>query len=96
MIISILSLVLIVGLYVYLYLFYRHIETKHIKVDSAIKKINDRIDGIFVIDAPMENEASKIDSNEVDIGDADRIAKDVKLSVEGGDTQVPPGYVEKT
>ena len=62
----------------------------------SLDKIHTRIDGIFTIDAPEPNEAVKVNTNEVDLSETEsfQIPKDVKLDVEGGDVQTPPGFEE--
>ncbi len=48
-------------------------------------------------DKPEKNHVTEENLNEVDYTDGMALPKDVKVEVEGGDTQVPPGYatVEK-
>lgn len=50
--------------------------------------------GLFV-DKPAKNQVSEEDTNEVDYNENVFVPKDVKVEIEGGDTQVPPGYDEK-
>ena len=63
----------------------------------SINKVHSRIDKIFTVDAPEPNDATKVDTNEIDLGETDsfQIPKDVKLDIEGGDMSVPPGFEEK-
>ena len=66
-------------------------------VNNSLKSIHLRIDKIFTIDAPEPNEAVKVNTNEVDLAETDsfQIPKDVKLDIEGGDSNTPPGFEEK-
>lgn len=62
----------------------------------SVNKIHSRIDKIFTIDVPSPNDAIKIDTNEVDLSTTDmQVPKDVKLDLEGGDSNTPPGFEEK-
>ena len=64
--------------------------------ESSIKLIHTRIDKIFTIDAPEPNEAIKTNTNEIDLSTTDmQVPKDVKLDIEGGDSNTPPGFEEK-
>lgn len=64
--------------------------------ESSIKLIHTRIDKIFTIDAPEPNEAVKTNTNEIDLSTTDmQVPKDVKLDIEGGDSNTPPGFEEK-
>lgn len=63
---------------------------------SAVLQVERRIDKIFTIDVPSENEATKSVANDIEISEDNPIGlpKDVKFQIEGGDTQTPPGYKE--
>ena len=64
--------------------------------ESSIKLIHTRIDKIFTIDAPEPNEAVKTNTNEIDLSTTDmQVPRDVKLDLEGGDSNTPPGFEEK-
>ena len=62
----------------------------------SINKVHLRIDKIFTIDAPEPNEAVKSNPNEIDLSTTDmQVPNDVKLDLEGGDSNTPPGFEEK-
>lgn len=64
---------------------------------TSINKVHSRVDKIFTVDAPEPNDATKADTNEIDLSESDsfQIPRDVKLDIEGGDMSVPPGFEEK-
>lgn len=64
---------------------------------SEVKKLHDRIDGIFVVDKPSPNEATQAapEDDQLNENSIVNVPKDLKFEVEGGDSQVPPGYIEK-
>lgn len=65
-------------------------------VNLSLKQIHFRIDKIFTIDAPEPNDAVKTNTNEIDLSTTDfQVPKDVKLDIEGGDSNIPPGFEEK-
>ena len=67
------------------------------ELSQSLDKVHKRIDQIFVVDIPSPNEATNKDPNEIDLSETDshQIPKDVKLDVEGGDSQTPPGFEVK-
>ena len=76
--------------------FFNKVNERLLNFEKSIGKIHGRIDQIFTVDIPTENEASKPVPNDVELSENNPLSlpKDVKFSVEGGDTQVPPGFKE--
>lgn len=70
------------------------LSTLYKNISVEIRKLHSRIDQIFVVDRPSANEATKT----VDMGDdfneqnAIDLPPHLKFELEGGDSQVPPGY----
>jgi hypothetical protein len=63
-------------------------------LQGEMKKVHERIDKIFVIDTPQENEAAKKDDEGVEFSEGSPLdlSKDIKIEVEGGDTTTPPEF----
>ena len=72
------------------------VNVKIAQIELRILNLHKRIDQIFVIDKPQENEAMKEDPNEVELSEQNLmgVPSDVKFSVEGGDSAIPPGFKE--
>lgn len=90
---SLLSILLFIKLHVD---FSKGVSKRLENAESSLDKVHKRIDQIFTVDIPAENEASKPVPNDVDISEDNplNLSKDIKFQIEGGDTQVPPGYKE--
>lgn len=89
-------LLLIVAGFSFLSYFVYKLSKEISSLESSIKLIHTRIDKIFTIDAPEPNEAVKTNTNEIDLSTTDmQVPRDVKLDLEGGDSNTPPGFEEK-
>ena len=51
-------------------------------------------EGLFA-DKPAKNQVTEENGNEIDYDENVFVPRDVKVELEGGDSQVPPGYEEK-
>lgn len=56
------------------------------------QKLHKRIDGIFTVDLPTPNEASKPEENTVELNEQNILPQGVGLEIEGADENIPPGY----
>lgn len=63
-------------------------------LEEAVKNVHRRIDGIFIIDKPSENEATKEKEEAVNFSEGRPLdlPTDLKVEVEGGDTMIPPQF----
>jgi len=63
----------------------------------SLSKIHKRIDAIFTIDKPSANDPSLTKNVEENFQEENflNIPPNVKFEIEGGDSNVPPGYTEK-
>ena len=60
-----------------------------------IQKLHKRVDGIFTVDLPSPNEASKEKNDTVELNEQNIIPAGVQFELEGKDENIPPGYTPK-